>query len=260
MRQELIERNPAANAWLPRQQKTKVNPWEPDEIGMFLTSITEDPWKPIFELAVLTGLRRGELLGLRWTDIKANEGYLVVWQQVVDLKGDVSCPVCSGSHHNLGFSTPKTASGTARRVELGLQALELLDCHRLLQSAHISLWGSAYTEHDLVFSRDDGAPIHPERVTKRFAQMVKNSGLRHQRLHDLRHAHASLLLAAGYDLAIVSKLLGHSSFSLTADTYSHLVGGVGKRAADAVGDLIARGPRDQSVTKMVSASGPDPPV
>ena len=80
--------------------------------------------------------------------------------------------------------------------------------------------GSAYRDHDLVFAQDNGDPIHPERITKRFGQLVKTSGLRHVRLHDLRHGRASMLLASGIDIALVSKMLGHSSITLTADTYS----------------------------------------
>jgi site-specific recombinase XerD len=97
-----------------------------------------------------------------------------------------------------------------------------------------------YADHDLVFAREDGNPIHPERVTKRFIQLVKSSGLRQVRLHDLRHGRASLLLASGTDIAVVSKMLGHSSITLTVDTYAHLLAGVGQKAADAADALIPR--------------------
>jgi integrase len=91
--------------------------------------------------------------------------------------------------------------------------------------------GAAYAEQSLVFAQPNGDPIHPERLTKRFGRLVKTSGLRGNRLHDLQHARASLLLASGTDISLVSKLLGHSSISVTADTYAHLLEGVGRRAA-----------------------------
>ena len=90
--------------------------------------------------------------------------------------------------------------------------------------------------------------------------VLKSSGLRPTRLHGLRHARASLLLASGTDISLVSKMLGHSSISITADTYSHLLDGVGKRAAEAAGALVPRAPRDQSVTNptLETEDGPTP--
>jgi hypothetical protein len=99
----------------------------------------------------------------------------------------------------------------------------------------------------LVFAREDGQPVPPALVTKRFTQLVKDAGLRPVRLHDLRHGRASLLLAADVPLAVVSKLLGHSSLTLTADTYSHLLGGVGREAAERTALLVPRARRGQSV-------------
>ena len=93
-----------------------------------------------------------------------------------------------------------------------------------------------------------GTPIPPRRVTKRFRDLVAESGLRRVRLHDLRHGAASLRLAAGIDIAVVSKVLGHSSIALTVDTYAHLLEGVGRDAADRAAALVPRAARDQSVT------------
>jgi integrase len=117
--------------------------------------------------------------------------------------------------------------------------------HQLGQSAQKARCGVAYRDHDLVFAQPNGDPIHPKRLTKRFAQLVTTSGLRQVRLHDLRHGGASMLLAAGTDISLVSKMLGHSSITLTADTYSHMLDGVGQRAADAADALIPRQRRDQ---------------
>ena len=95
----------------------------------------------------------------------------------------------------------------------------------------------------LVFTRADGSAWHPETVTKRFGVLAAEAGLRHIRLHDLRHGQASLMLAAGVPLGVVSKRLGHSSISLTSDTYSHLLEGVGRQAANAAAAQVPRANR-----------------
>jgi hypothetical protein len=175
-------------------------------------------------------------------------GYLVVRQQIVQLQAEVDCQLCGGQHKGMAITAPKMASGEARRVDLGPTAVGALLTHRLAQDADKAAWADAYRDHGLVFGQANGDPIHPERITKRFGQLVQTSGLRKVRLHDLRHGRASLLLAAGTDIALVSKMLGHSSIALTADTYAHLLEGVGSRAAEAADALIPRAPRDQSVT------------
>lgn len=120
--------------------------------------------------------------------------------------------------------------------------------HRLAQDAHRVEWGDAYSDHGLVFAREDGTPWPPTRLTKRFNELVRAAGLPKVNLHALRHGQASLMLAAGVPIAVVSKRLGHSTISLTSDTYSHLLEGVGRDAAERAAALVPRAPRDHSVT------------
>lgn len=127
-------------------------------------------------------------------------------------------------------------------MDLGAHAVGVLLSHRLQQDAARAAVGDAYADHDLVFAREDGNSIHPERVSKRFGHPVTDSGSPPTRLHDLRHARASLSLASGTDIALVSKILGHSSISVTDDTYAPLEG-VGRRDADAAGALAPRSAR-----------------
>lgn len=140
------------------------------------------------------------------------------------------------------FGRPKTSSGEDRAVDLDSLLIGTLIEHRLSQDAQRAEWGEAYQDHGLVVAREDGTPIPPERLTKRFAELVTETGLRPIRLHDLRHGRASLLLASGTDIGLVSKLLGHSSISLTSDTYSHLLAGVGREAAERASALVPRKP------------------
>jgi integrase len=128
----------------------------------------------LYEVMAATGLRRGEACGLRWTDVDLERGRLVVRKQVV-------------IGHELRFGLPKTASGEARVVDLDDGTVGALLGHRLAQDAERAEWGPAYTDHGMVFAREDGTPLHPERVTKRFLRLVKEAGVRRVRLDDLRH-------------------------------------------------------------------------
>ncbi len=109
----------------------------------------------------------------------------------------------------------------------------------------------AYVDHGLVFAREDGTPLSPETVTKTFTRLATKTGLRPVRLHDLRHGRASMMLASGAPLALVSKMLGHSSLTITSDTYSHLLQGVGRAAADAA-DALLRQRREHHVSTSPS--------
>jgi integrase len=259
-RNELVSTNVAAKATVPRLTKAKVNPWQPRELGAFLDYIAADKFAPIYGLMAMAGLRRGEATGLRWFDLDLSEAFLVVRQQVVQLDGHVhQCALCGDQHVGILFSAPKTSSGEALRVDLSSSVIGHLLAHRLSQDEEKAAWRSAYHDHDLVFAMEDGNPLHPERLTKRFNRLVATSGLRKVRLHDLRHGRASLLLGSGMDIALVSKIMGHSSITLTADTYSHLLAGAGRRAAEAADALIPRAPRDQVVTSAVLEGPADLP-
>lgn len=248
-RRRLISFNPATDVELPSATRPKVRPWEPSELGRFLDHAGSDELGPLFELAAATGLRRGEACGLRWRDVDLERGVLVVRQQIVTLSGhEEPCPVCSSVHRGIALGRPKTASGEDRAVELDSVVVGALMALRLAQDVQRAEWSDAYSDHDLVFAREDGTPLRPDHVTKRFNELAAELGLPKVRLHDLRHGWASLLLASGTDIALVSKLLGHSSISITSDTYSHLLAGVGRDAANRASALVPRASRDQSVT------------
>jgi hypothetical protein len=119
-------------------------------------------------------------------------------------------------------------------VPLSERAVQALLQVRLGQDLDRQGWGDAYQAHDLVLARENGAPLRPEYVTRRFVALTNAAGLRQVRLHDLRHGAASLLLAAGVPMAIVSKLLRHSSIGITVDTYGHLSEDTARTASDAM--------------------------
>lgn len=253
-RRGLIAANVARDAELPRWSRPKVSPWEPAELGRFLDHAATDPLGALYEVIAATGLRRGEALGLRWDDVDLERGLLVVRRQVVHIGTDAPCPFCERHHRGLSFGVPKTASGEARIVELDGGALGVLMAHQLAQDGERRALGGLYADHGLVFARPvppanarprwlPGDPLPPEVATKRFGELVREAGVRPVRLHDLRHGQASLMLAAGVPLATVSKRLGHGSLSITSDTYSHLLQGVGRDAAERAAALVPRAVR-----------------
>jgi integrase len=201
----------------------------------------------VFEVMALTGLRRGEALGLRWDDVDLSRAMLTVRQQLVQV----------GRQREYG--PPKTASGEHRVVELDDVAVGALIGLRLRQDQERLEWGEAYNDLDLVFAREDGSAILPDTVSKTFRRLAVEAGLRPIRLHDLRHGQASLMLAAGVPMPIVSKRLGHSTLTITSDTYLHLLEGVGRDAAQRAANLVPRQPRDTHVTPTAQPGSAEPP-
>jgi integrase len=225
-RSGLIRANPASDVSVGGGRPTKVRPWQPAELGMFLDHVAGHRLGGLFEVMAFAGLRRGEACALRWRDVDLDRGVIVVRSQLVEVGGKVS------------EGRPKTHSGEDRRVDIGDRVVRALLAHRLIQDAERTAWGLAYRDDNRVFAREDGSDLAPSTVTKLFVRLARETGLRPVRLHDLRHGAASLMLASGADLAVVSKRMGHSSIRVTADIYSHLLDGVGRRVADAAEALV----------------------
>lgn len=259
-RQGYIRHNPASDAIVPKERRSKVDPWTGEELGRFLDHAATDPMGTLFETIAAGGLRRGEALGLRWGDVDGTKGVLVIRQQLVAVEHlePLPCEFCGGLHRGIMFGRPKTSSGEGRRVDLSPTAIGALLEHRLVQDAQRAELGPAYRDHGLVFADAEGNPWRPDYVTKVFARLVKEAGLRPARLHDLRHGRASLMIQAGIDISVISKMLGHSSVQLTSDVYAHLLEGVGQAAAQKADDLVPRRSRDQSVTSRPSGGESDP--
>jgi len=163
---------------------------------------------------------------LRWSDVDLHRGVIVVRSQLVEVGGRAV------------EGRPKTRSGEDRRVDIGHRVIGALLAHRFAQDVERAAWGPGYRDDCRVFAREDGSDLVPSSVTKLFGSLTAAAGLRPVRLHDLRHGAASLMISAGVDVAVISKRLGHSSIRITADTYGHLLEGVGRAAAEAAEALI----------------------
>jgi integrase len=265
VRQQRLTINPAVHVELRPPTRSRVRPWEPAELGQFLDYAAADRLGALYELIAMTGLRRGEAIGLTWDDVDVEQGHLTVRRQLLQLG------------HEVRVGQPKTKSGEDRVVELPINTIGVLLAHRLRQDADRVAWREGWQSapslldeqlrpvvlEGLAFTREDGSPLHPEFVTRHFQMLAARAGLRRIRLHDLRHGAASLRLAAGVPIEIVSKILGHSSIALTADTYSHLLKGVARQAAEAASALVPRADahaRDHHVpTRANSGAEADPP-
>jgi integrase len=205
----LLGRNPARGAHkLP--ESPEQDTWTAEELRAFLAFVVADPLFALWRFAAFTGVRRGELVGLRWRDVDLDAGRAFVVQQLAKGGGAVNIGRLKGKRGRAITLDSKTVQ-TLR--ELVAAQREAKDC----------LGEEAYQDHGLVFCHADGKPLHPDSVTKRFARLVRDSGLPVIKFHGLRHTHATVLLRALVHPKVVQERLGHSSIQVTLDVYSHAV-------------------------------------
>ncbi len=209
MRQRLLNLNVAALVELPTAERPAVRVWSGEQLGAFLDASADDRLAALYHVIAYLGLRRGEACGLRWADLDLDAGYARIAQQLVSVGGRVQ------------VAPPKTARGV-RTVALDPDTVAELREHRRRQVAERLLWGEAWTDTGLVFGREDGTPLDPAYVTRRFAALTARAGLPKIRLHDVRHTSASVGLASGESMKEISERLGHSSITLTMNTYTHV--------------------------------------
>jgi integrase len=233
----LVVRNVAAQARPPRARRVEMHTWTAAEVGAFLASVREDRLYAAWLLLATLGLRRGELLGLRWPDVDLTSGRIAIRNTLVMVDGKPA------------MAEPKTAKGR-RSLTLAPQVLEAVRVHRAHQAAERLSWGADYTDSGLVVTTEDGRPMHPESLSSLFVRQAKRAGLSPIRLHDLRHSVASILLAQGVHPKVVSEQLGHATIALTLDTYSHVIPSLQQEAAG----VIAAAVLDPATTPPQAAS------
>jgi len=208
--------------------------WTASELATFLARTEGDRYGYVWAFLATSGCRRGEALGLRWTDLDLIAGSAAFRQQVIPL------PKESGVGRE-GRIVPGTKGGEARVIQLDRRTVAMLRTWRRLQAAERLALGGGYEDNGLVFPRVDGRPYHPEAFSKTFDRRLRTKAfadLPTIRLHDLRHTWATLALEAGVDVAVVSKRLGHSSPVITWGTYQHVRHGMQTDAAERVAASI----------------------
>lgn len=230
--------------------------WEPAELAAFLDAADVDRWAALWVVAAFSGLRRGELCGIRWADVTLTGPTpgITVRQRVMSLPGEHVCPVCGAVHRGRRIRPGAKTEAGVRWVPLTGDSVRELIAHRAAQEAARVPWGSDYNDHDLVFCLEDGSPLQPNDVTKRHAEIVKAAGLRPIRLHDMRHTAASLLLAGGMPVELVSLILGHSSPAVTRAVYAHVLRAPALEGAEAGAALVRPARGAQSVHSAPGSS------
>ncbi len=232
IREGILNRNAAALARPPRVAGREMRALSPSEAGRLLSATAEDPGGPLYAVALATGCRLGELLGLSWDDL-ADDGASIVVRRSLAAVDNID-PETGKRHRTWRLAEPKTAK-SRRTVMLPAVAIEALRRQKARQAAARLAAGTAWQDrHNLIFSDALGRPARPDNVSGYFRAAVDRLGLPHVRFHDLRHSAATLMLSQGVPLKVVSETLGHSSIAITADVYQHVTPDLRREAAEAM--------------------------
>jgi len=222
----LVQRNAAAAARGPSVTRSEMMTWSSDQLKEFLAVAQHSRMRNAFTILASTGMRRGELLGLRWGDVDFDSSQIAIVQTVSKVNGRIV------------VGQPKT-SGSRRTVYVHDTTMKALRQQRQLQAEERLAAGPAWdADNDLVFRNEMGGPVNPERFSRHFRQLVEESDVPRIRLHDLRHTNATLSLKAGVHPKVVSERLGHSSIAITLDLYSHVTPGISRDAAATVESMM----------------------
>lgn len=224
-----VTRNVALLVTPPRVKHAEIRPLTAEQAQQLLEAARGTRWEAFYVLAVTTGMREGELLGLCWSDVNLDSGELSVRHTLRRMPGV-----------GLQLLEPKT-DHSRRRVRLSATAVLALRKHRAGQAAERLRRGPAWEDQGLVFPAESGRPMDAGNLTRwSFWPLLTKAGLPRIRVHDLRHTAATLLLSKGVNPKVVSELLGHSKVGITLDVYSHVVPDMQERAAEAMDAILGR--------------------
>jgi integrase len=229
VRKRELARNVAREASPPSAKSARrpeMTWWTPAQLRAFLDFTAGDDLAPLYRLAAMTGMRRGEVCGLRAADLELDKSRLHVRQQLTALNGA------------LIFSERTKTDHGRRTIDLDAGTVAALRAHRARQAETRLMLGGGYQDHDLVFASVDGSPLSPAAVAKAFDRRIAQSGAPRIRFHDLRHSHVAHLIAAGEQPLLIARRLGHASASFTMDRYGHLFEQAGSQAASAVAAMV----------------------
>jgi integrase len=222
-----VIRNPCDSADPPAAKSPEMKAWTADELRAFTAATSSHRWAGVWALLATTGMRRGEMLGLRWSDVDLDAGTVTIR----------STRIRYGT--TIARSTPKTARGN-RTIAIGPATVSVLRAWRRAQAEDRLLMGAGWrNDDDLVVTHADGAAPNPEAFSNLFGDLVKHAGLRPVRLHDVRHSYATAALAAGVPVKVVSQRIGHADVGVTLKVYAHVMPGDDAAAALSADALLA---------------------
>ena len=230
LKEGLVAVNVADRATPPKMEQKDVNYFQPEQVAAIREALELEPikWRTLVHLLLITGARRGEILGLKWdkVDFASNQVYIcnnVLYSADVGIYED----------------TPKTER-SKRYVSLPAETMQLLKQYRAWQNGERLRLGEYYQDQGFVFAQDTGGPMHPDSVTTWLSRFSKRHGLPHVNAHAFRHTMASMLYFNGVDSVSISKRLGHAQVSTTANIYAHVMEAADKKNADILADVFLK--------------------
>jgi len=224
VRLRLLPHNVASDARLPSRRRQEMHAWTEQEAGRFLASVAADRLFPLWRLALATGMRRGELCGLRWRDVDLEARTITV----------ASTRVVAG---RVEIGEPKTKAGH-RIISIDAGTASVLSAWRKRQAEERLLVGAGWRDHGLVFVDPVGEPPHPETVTRWWREAVAKAEVPPIRLHDARHTAATIMLRSGVPVKVVTQRLGHADVAVTMRVYQHVTAQDDATAADVLGRAL----------------------
>jgi integrase len=225
VRWECNTRNVAAATRGPKLKRLEGRTLSQEQARVLLDSLKGHRFEALYVTALALGLRRGEVLGLKWSDLDLDAGTVTILRSLKRVGG------------KLVLDDVKTPT-SRRALNLPAVVVTALRAHKARQSADRLMVGAAWHPTDLVFTTQIGTPIEPRNLNRDFDSVTKKAGIGHWGPHELRHSAASLMLAAGVSLKVVSEVLGHSTIRLTADTYGHVLQPQRQAAAETMSRVL----------------------
>ena len=222
----IIHRNPTSATIPPKMTEKEMQILDDSQVSQMLIAAKGHRWEALYHLAVTTGMRQIEILGLKWTDLDWIRKTIRIERQLVRPKGDT-----------VRFSRPKTKYGR-RVIMVGSNTIDVMRTHYENQNLEIQKVGEKWRENGLIFTTSNGNPIHHRNLLRNFKALLRDAGLAEMRFHDLRHTAASLMLNHGIPVIVVSRRLGHARASITLDIYGHLIPSMQSEAAELMDELV----------------------
>jgi integrase len=230
VRWNMIARNPTDATRPPRIVRQEMSALTRDQVQLLLEHASDPTMRALYAVAATAGLRRGELVALRWSDIDFDRSVLTVRRTAHRVRGE-----------GIVYGEPKTKAGR-RSVRIGALALSLLRAHRANQLEARLRAGPAWHDLNIVFSSAFGTPIEEARISRVFHRDLQRAGLPRVRMHDLRHTAATLLIEQGVNFKAVQAALGHSTIAITMDIYAHVTPAMQDSVAEAMDRLFSPAP------------------
>jgi integrase len=218
--------NPASNVKPPRRPRTRRQVWKPEEIRTFLASVRHDRFAALFLLELTTGIRRGQLCGLKWDAVDLVTGEITVHNNRV---------VVGGEARDKPGGKTRNADQT---ISIDRATVDALRRWRKTQDEERAFFGDAYHPGNYVFTYQDGRPLHPDSIRQRFDRLAAAAGLSRITFHDLRHSYATGALRAGVSPKVISERIGHANVGFFLETYAHVLGNDDREAAEQAASFL----------------------